>query len=65
MSGILGGLIFSSLGLIALKYGRSRGGPRAMVIGAALIVYPYFMPNTGALYVVGIGLVAAFFLFRD
>ncbi len=65
MAGLLGGLLFSGIGFIALTYGRSRGGMRAMGIGAILIVYPYFIPNTVVLYVVGIALVAALFLFRD
>ena len=61
----MGGLLFSGIGLIALRYGRSQGGMRAVGIGVVLMVYPYFMPNTGALYIVGAALVAALFLFRD
>ena len=65
MAGLLGGLLFSGIGLIAFKYGRSQSGPRAMCIGAALMVYPYFMPNAGVLCAVGAALVAALFIFRD
>ena len=51
--------------MVAFGYGRRQGGVRAMGIGAALMVYPYFMPNAAALYLVGAALVAALFIFRD
>ncbi len=65
MAGLLGGLLFSGIGLIALRYGRSQGSIRAMCIGVALMAYPYFMPNTAALYIVGAVFLAALFVFRD
>ena len=65
MAGLLGGFLFSGIGFIAFKYGRSRGGTRAMALGVALMVYPYFMPNTVAVYAVGAALVATLILFRD
>lgn len=65
MAGLLGGLLFSGIGFIAFQYGRRQGGMRAMGIGAALMVYPYFIPNTAALYAVGVALVAALAVFRD
>lgn len=58
-------MLFSGIGLIALRYGRCHGGMKAMGIGVALMVFPYVMPNTGALYLVGAVLVAALFVFRD
>lgn len=65
MAGLLGGLLFSGIGLIALNYGRRQGSIKAMGIGAALMVYPYFISNTGALYIVGAALVAALVIFRN
>ena len=62
---LLGGLLFSTIGLVAFRHGRSRGGMRAIGIGAALMVYPYFVPNAIALYVIGTALVAGLFIFRD
>ncbi len=65
MAGLLGGLLFSGIGLIALRYGRSKGSSKAMVIGAVLLVYPYFIANATVLYLIGAALVAALFFFRD
>ena len=62
---LFGGLLFSGIGLAALGYGRKRGSTRAMVIGGALMAYPYFVSNTVVLYVLGVALVIALFLFRD
>ena len=62
---LFGGLLFSGIGLIAFGYGRRRGSMKTMGIGAALMVYPYFISNATALCVVGVVLVAALFVFRD
>ena len=64
MASLLGGLIFSSIGLIAFGRGRKNGNTAAMIIGAALIVYPYVVPNTFLIYAIGIGLTAALYIFR-
>ena len=62
---LLGGLIFGSIGFAAFIYGKKQASFKTMTIGAALIAYPYFIPNTIAVYVIGIGLSAALFFFHD
>ena len=60
----MGGLIFSGIGLVAFGYGRKNGNTAAMIIGTALIIYPYLVPNTFLVYAVGIGLTVALCFFR-
>jgi hypothetical protein len=62
---LMGGLIFSGVGLVAFTYGKRTGGVRATALGGVLMVYSFFTPNTAALYLVGLGLTAALFIFRD
>ena len=62
---ILAGVIFGSVGFVALIYGKKQSAWKTMVLGAALMVYPYFMTNTILLYVMGAALTAALFIFRD
>ncbi len=62
---IFGGLLFGTVGLVALGYGKRRSSIRTMGIGVALMAYPYFISNTAGMYLVGIVLTAALFVFRD
>lgn len=63
MLNLLGGLIFGAVGMIAFASGKRQMNFRRMGLGVALMVYPYFVPNPLAVYLVGVGLVAALFLF--
>ena len=63
MMNLFGGLIFGSIGFFAFRYGKRQGNYRMLGIGIALMVYPYFIPNTLAVYLVGAALVAALFFF--
>lgn len=65
MPNLIGGIIFSSIGFVALIYGKKISSLKPMVIGAALIVFPYLIQNTLAVYIVGVLLVVSFFIFRD
>ncbi len=62
---ILGGILFGSIGFIAFVYGKKMSEIRTMGLGAVLVVFPYLVSNTIALYVIGILLTAALFIFRD
>ena len=64
MAALFGGIIFSAIGLWAFGQGRKNGTTSAMVIGAALMVYPYLVPNVFLIYAIGIGLTAALYIFR-
>jgi hypothetical protein len=63
-STIIGGA-FSCVGLVALGYGKKNGLPRAMFIGGALLIYPYFVSNTLLTAGIGTALAASLFLRRD
>ncbi len=63
--GILGGIVFGTIGFAAFIYGKKNAQYKPMLIGIALMAYPYFFKGTAALYIIGIGLCAALYFFRD
>ena len=62
---LIGGILFSMIGMAALGYGKKQGSFKPMFIGALLLVYPYFVSNTIALYCIGAVLTASLFIFKD
>jgi hypothetical protein len=62
---LFGAIAFGIVGMGAFMYGKKIGGLRAMGIGVALMVFPYFIDPTWLLYTVGLALTAALFVFRD
>ena len=46
-------LLWSSIGLGYFIYGRRQGKTIPLMCGVVLMVYPYFMPNTAVLVVIG------------
>jgi len=58
-------IAYGIIGTGAFMYGKKTAGVRAMLIGVALMVYPWFVDATWALYTVGAALTAALFVFRD
>ena len=62
---LLGGLIFGSIGFVAFIYGKRMHVWRPMLLGLALMAYPYFVANDIALFAIGVVGTAALFLFRD
>ena len=65
LSGLIGGFLFGSIGFIAFIYGKKNFEFRPMLIGIVLMVYPYFLRGTLMLYLVGTGLTAALYFFRE
>ena len=61
---LLWGVVFSSVGLGFFIYGKKQTMIIPLVCGVALMVYPYFMPNTVALILTGLVLVAIPYFFR-
>lgn len=57
--------VFGLIGLAALRYGKREGAIRPIVLGLALMVYPYFFEELWALLAVGVGLTTALFVFRE
>lgn len=58
-------LIFGLIGMAAFGYGKKQGRPKTILIALILMVYPYLVSNALALWLVGAGLTAALFVFRD
>lgn len=63
-SELLWGVLFGSIGLGLFLYGKKQTMVVPLVCGLALMVYPYFMPNTVALVLIGLVLVAIPYFFR-
>ena len=62
---LLAGLLFGSIGFVGFIYGKRMRRLRAMMIGLALMAYPYFVENTLALFGIGVAGTAALFLLGD
>ena len=50
---LIGNLLFSSIGFVAFIYGKRMNLWKLMFCGLALMVFPYFVTNTTAMYVIG------------
>ena len=64
-SSLIVGGIFNAVGLAAFIYGKKQAKLRPMLIGGALMVYPYLITDTLMISVIGVLLTAALFIFRD
>jgi hypothetical protein len=62
---LFGSIMFSTIGLAALAYGKKAGALNPMLFGIALVAYPYFVPQTWLLYAVGLSLTALLVKFPD
>ncbi len=62
---LIGNFIFSGIGFVAFVYGKKMTRWKAMALGLALMIYPYFVPDTLWLYGVGAVLTALLFLSRE
>ena len=62
---IIGAVLFGLIGIAAYRYGKRAGRPRSKWLGVALMLYPYAIPQTWLLYVVGVALCVGVFIDRD
>ena len=62
---LFGAIVFGSIGMAAFVYGRKSSLLKPVVIGIALMGFPYFVSETWALFAVGAALSGALFIFRD
>jgi len=65
LADIVGGFIFSGVGFLAFMHGKKEGNLRSMILGGLLMVYPYFISGTVAMYAVGAALTAALYYSRE
>jgi predicted membrane protein len=63
-SSLLWGLLFGSIGLGFLVYGRKQRAVVPLVCGLALMIFPYFISNTILLITIGIVLMAVPYFLR-
>jgi hypothetical protein len=60
---LIGGFVFGSIGFVAFIYGKRMNLWKPMLLGIALMVYPYFVSNDAVMIVIGaIGTAGLFFL---
>ena len=64
VSSLLWGVLFGSIGLGFLIYGRKRRAVVPLVCGLALMVFPYFISNTVLLVVIGVALMTIPYFLR-
>lgn len=64
-SALFGSLLFGAIGLAAFVYGKKMALWTPMVIGIALMAYPYFVPQTWLIYTIGGALCLGLFVFRN
>lgn len=62
---LLAVVLFSVIGWLAFRAGKREAQWKTMVLGMALMIYPYFVPGAWLVWGVGVLLTAALFVFRD
>ena len=58
-------VVFGVIGTVALMYGKRMQQWKTMIVGGALLVFPYFVAQTWLIWAVGCALCVALYLFRD
>jgi hypothetical protein len=62
---LIGGFVFSSIGLVAFIHGKRMHLWKPIFCGLALMIFPYFIANTATMYVMGITGTAILFFLRE
>lgn len=62
---LLGAIIFGIIGYAAYRYGKKTYNRSPKWIGIGLMLYPYAVSQTWLLYLIGVGLCAGLYLFRE
>ena len=57
--------IFGAIGFAVFLYGKKNKFVRPLIIGIALMAYPYFFSGTLVLYLIGSALIAALYFWRE
>jgi hypothetical protein len=62
---LFGMILFGGIGMGAFVYGKKSGSLKPVIIGIALMAYPYFVESSLLIFLIGGLLTAALFVFRD
>jgi hypothetical protein len=62
---IVGVILFGVVGAFAYYWGKRRQRTPTRWLGLALMLYPYVVPQTWALYAIGVALSGAAWFYRD
>jgi hypothetical protein len=62
---LLASLLFGAIGAGVFMYGRKMVLWKPMAFGVVLMAYPYFVPQTWLIYVIGCVLCLGLYIFRD
>ncbi|PRC91010.1 hypothetical protein [Solimicrobium silvestre] len=62
---LFGAILFGIIGYVAYRFGKKTTNNYIKWLGVVLMFYPYAVPSTWMLYVVGIGLCGACYYYRD
>jgi len=62
---LFGQIVFGAIGMAAFVYGRKQSAPKPVIIGVALMAYPFFIAQTWLLFLIGALLTGSLFVFRD
>lgn len=62
---LIGNLVFSGIGFVAFTYGRKLSLWKPMLGGLALMIVPYFVADTVAMYAFGVLGTGVLFFFRE
>jgi hypothetical protein len=62
---LFGSILFGTVGMAALGYGKKAGRLNPMLLGGALMTFPYFITQTWLVYGVGIVLTGLLFRFPE
>ena len=58
-------IIFGAIGAAGFVHGKRTGNARAMAIGVALVVFPYFVSDTLIVFAIGAALAGLLYFLRD
>ena len=62
---LFGAILFGAVGMGAFVFGKRRGLAKPMIIGVALMVYPYFISDGLLVFLIGAALCYLLYLFRE
>lgn len=62
---LFGSILFGAIGMAAFVQGKRVGSIKTILIAILLMAFPYFVSEAWLVFLLGAGLTAALFVFRD